>query len=148
MAFTLALCPQNLRNCSYHIETHSTVSLLHSRPERPGLELFMRYPVSKRGRTKRHSVNVLQYGVHLSRLSDGLPTTDSLESLPYHSMCVGYFFLFQQNTTIWSRCSRVSILPCMHPGFLSVRDLVTVYCYYSPRKGSLTTELFAINNSR
>ena len=49
-------------NSSHHIETHSTVSLLHSRPERPGLELFMRYPASKQGRTERHSVSVFQYG--------------------------------------------------------------------------------------
>ncbi len=54
---------------SNHIETHSTFTLLHSRPERPGLELFMRYPNCNRGRTERHNVSVLQYSDPMVRLT-------------------------------------------------------------------------------
>ena len=43
---------------------------------------------------------------------------------------------------------RVLLLRRMHSAFLAVRGLDTAYCYYSPRKGSLTTEFFAINSCR
>jgi len=43
---------------------------------------------------------------------------------------------------------RVLLLYRIDPAFLAVRGLDTAYCYYSPRKGSLTTELFAINSCR
>jgi len=83
--------------------------------------------------------NVLQY--------DGAYWIRTNKAMPFRVLA-HQCYLTRMPQIEYDELPRVLLLRRMHSAFLAVRGLDTAYCYYSPRKGSLTTEFFAINNCR